>query len=508
MKILTSHQLRALDELTVREQNIESHQLMERATAAFVRAFTGVFPQRNRPIVLVCGTGNNGGDGFVAARLLHQKGYRVQVIACKVGERSADNERQYGVARRLDFSVDELQAGDPFFVPDPDVVLIDALFGTGLTRPIADYWGRLVTHLNGSERIFTVALDVPSGLRTDAPSTGPVVEADVTLTLGYPKPALFAPENTSSVGELRIVPFELSSPAAVARLRAGGPALPDHLLEADELARLVKKRSANDHKGTFGHALLVAGSFGKMGAAVIAARAILRTGAGLVTCHVPRSGYEIMQISFPEAMCTVDAHRYHPTELGDLSSYRTVAIGPGIGTKQLTAKALRDVLTRFARPMVIDADALNLIAREPELMALVPDGSILTPHPKEFERLFGPTDHSFQRWQLLREKAGQYGLTILLKTGYTTIATADGRLYVNPTGNPGMGTAGTGDALTGVITGLLAQGYLPENAAKLGVYLHGLAGDLAAEALSQQHLLAEDVVAHIGGAYRKLAEGI
>ena len=275
-------------------------------------------------------------------------------------------------------------------------------------------------------------------------------------------------------------------------------------LYADDLRPLLKRRGPQDHKGTFGHALLVAGSFGKMGAAILAARAVLRSGAGLVTCHVPRSGYEILQISFPEAMCTVDAHRYHTTEVGDLEKYRTIGIGPGLGQKNLTAKAVEDVLRRYDKPMVIDADALNIISQNLDLYELIPRNSILTPHPKEFERLFGTADDDFARWRVQREWAKEHGIIVVLKTGYTTIALPEGKVFVNPTGNPGMGTAGTGDALTGILTGLLAQGYDPAIAALLGVYLHGLAGDLAAETGSQPFLLAEDVVNHIGKAYLEL----
>ncbi|MEO0734210.1 MAG: NAD(P)H-hydrate dehydratase [Bacteroidota bacterium] len=275
-------------------------------------------------------------------------------------------------------------------------------------------------------------------------------------------------------------------------------------MEGEVLQRHLKPRGANDHKGTFGHALLLAGAFGSMGAAIIAGRAILRSGAGKLTCHVPRSGYEIMQIGFPEAMCSIDPHRYRTTEVGDLDGYQVIAAGPGLGTEAMTAAALADVLERTDQPMVLDADALNIIAEQPDLLDLVPRHSILTPHPKEFSRLFGQADHDFARWQVQRKLAREKGIYIVLKTGYTAIATPAGDLYLNPTGNPGMATAGTGDALTGVITGLLAQGYVPEVAATLGVYLHGLAGDLAADELGQEFLLAEDVVQHLGKAFAHL----
>ncbi|MEL7159348.1 MAG: NAD(P)H-hydrate dehydratase, partial [Bacteroidota bacterium] len=279
---------------------------------------------------------------------------------------------------------------------------------------------------------------------------------------------------------------------------------PTYLMEANTLRKQLRRRGANDHKGTYGHAFLLAGAFGSMGAAIIAGQAILRSGAGKLTCHVPRSGYEIMQIGFPEAMCSVDPHRYRTTEVGDLSNYQVIAAGPGLGTEAMTAAALADVLRRTDRPMVLDADALNIIGERPELLDLVPRHSILTPHPKEFSRLCGAADNDFARWQVQRKLASERGIYVVLKTGYTAIATPAGDLYLNPTGNPGMATAGTGDALTGVITGLLAQGYLPEVATTLGVYLHGLAGDLAAAELGQEFLLAEDVVNYLGKAFAHL----
>ncbi|MEM9528368.1 MAG: NAD(P)H-hydrate dehydratase, partial [Bacteroidota bacterium] len=331
-----------------------------------------------------------------------------------------------------------------------------------------------------------------------------VLRAERTISLGLPKMALFAPANTLALGEWEVAPFRMEPSDLVDNYLTEPNALEAYLIEPKPLAKLIKKRNANDHKGSFGHALLLAGSFGKMGAAVIAGRAVLRAGAGLITCHVPRSGYEIMQISFPEAMCTVDAHRYRMTEVGDLAAYRTIGAGPGLGTEAMTAAALRDVLTRYDQPMVLDADVLNIISQEPNLLELVPKNSILTPHPKEFERLCGTTEDDFARWRVQVKFAKSQGVYLVLKTGYSAVATPTGLLYLNPTGNPGMGTAGAGDALTGILTGLLAQGYAPEAAATVGVYLHGLAGDLAAEDLGQEFLLAEDIVSYLGKGFQVL----
>ncbi|SEP67004.1 NAD(P)H-hydrate dehydratase [Neolewinella agarilytica] len=503
MRILSAEQGRALDEMTVISQKIRSQDLMERASQAFVEVFNRRFPNRDRPVLIFAGTGNNGGDGLVIARLLHNLSYNVRVIQLMIGQRSPDNSVNWDRLWNLSVKRDELWEGQELPVPHDNVILIDAIFGTGLNRPVTGYWAELFDHLN-QQQVYRVAVDVPSGMYTDKASDGIILRADLTISLGYPNLALFAPSNAANCGEFLYAPFSLSSPELVKDF--GQYAQQNFLNTAAEMKKLLKLRHSNDHKGTFGHALLVAGAFGKMGAAVIAGRAVLRAGAGLLTCHIPRNGYDIMQISFPEAMCEVDAHRYHTTEVGNTDSYRTIGIGPGIGQDPLTARAMRDLIHHYDRPMVVDADALNLISKEPGLLELLPDNSIITPHPKEFARLFGEAKDDWARWQVQREVAKSKGLIVLLKTGYTSIALPDGSLFFNPTGNPGMGTAGTGDALTGVLTGLLAQGYAPADAARLGVYLHGLAGDIAAERLGQEFLLAEDVVNHLGRAFKALRQ--
>lgn len=478
---------------------IDSLALMERASAAFTKVFIEYFPDKNLPILVACGNGNNGGDGLAVARMLYEADYVVLVMDAGNERRSADNATNLARVRELQIPVVDVSDGIPPEFPADGTILIDALFGTGLSRPVTGPLAKLIEAINAAPTT-RVALDLPSGLPADGTPSGAIIHADYTFCLGYPKFALFAPANTPYLGKWELLPFELNDDFVNA-LNAEA-----EVITAENVQPLVKIRHANDHKGTFGHALLVAGAFGTMGAAVIAGRAVLRAGAGLLTCHVPRSGYEIMQISFPEAMCQVDAHRYHTTKVGPTDRYTTIGVGPGLGQAELTAEALRDLLASYDRPMVIDADALNLISKHPEFWELIPANSILTPHPKEFERLFGPTDNDQARTQVQREASKSKRVIIVLKTGFTCITTPSGHRFYNTTGNPGMGTAGTGDALTGVLTGLLAQGYAPEVAARLGVYLHGLAGDIAAERLGPEFLLAEDVVDNLGRAYRQLRD--
>ncbi|WP_116105342.1 NAD(P)H-hydrate dehydratase [Lewinella sp. IMCC34191] len=501
MRILTAEEHRQLDAATIEQDGITSLELMERAATAWAKRFMQLYPDKDREIVVLCGPGNNGGDGLVIARLLRFEAYTVSVMWAEIASGSDDNLTNRRRARDIGVHIRTLSEGDALPTFRRHSLVLDALFGTGLSRPIEGYWGRLVEHVN-EQPVTRVAVDLPSGLYADRPSEGAIIRAHRTLSLGYPKLCLFAPSNTEFLGHWELVRFRLARPA-----EATDGEVPNIMLSRALVRPLLRERSANDHKGTFGHALLIAGSYGKMGAAIISARALLRAGAGLVTAHIPRVGYEIMQIGLPEAMCIVDDHRYHFTSAEGVSDYDAVAIGPGIGKDSATQDGLFRLIEDRDGPLVVDADALNILGENPDWIARLPKSSVLTPHPKEFERLFGKTENDFDRWKLQRAKARELGLVILLKTGYTTIADPSGQLYFNTTGNPGMGTGGTGDALTGIITGLLAQGYASVDAARLGVFLHGLSGDIAARELQQESLLAEDVVSHLGRAFGKLKKG-
>ena len=500
MKILSPAAIRELDRATIEREPITSTALMKRAALAAFERLRHHYPTDAHSFVVLCGPGNNGGDGWVIAGALRARAARVTVWAAQLGTPSADNAHYAARYREgTGARVIDLHEGDP--LPDlPDgAILVDALFGSGLSRPVTGYWATLLDHINGSGA-RVVSIDLPSGLFADRATTGAVIRATRTLTFQTPKLAFYGPDAAAATGGR----WEVLDIGLDATALAGAPT-DYYQLSAEALAPLLRPRRPFDHKGTFGHALLVAGSRGKMGAAILCARAVLRAGAGLVTAQLPRCGYEIMQIAFPEAMCHIDRHRFLCTELpADLTPYRTIAAGPGLGTDPLTADLLAELLDRYERPLVLDADALNLLARHPDWQSRLPANSILTPHPKEFERLFGATANDFARWERLRERAMRLGVFVVLKMGYTAIACPDGRVFFNPTGNPGMGTGGTGDVLTGVIAGLLAQRYSPLDAARLGVYLHGLAGDLAAETLTQEALLADDLIDHLGAAFRHL----
>lgn len=497
MKILSAEQTRMLDAYTIAQEPIASIDLMERASSVFAEWFAKKFPLAKHKIYVCCGIGNNGGDGLAIARLLHGWKYQVVVIHCIISEHWSEDCRINRERLKKLVPILELRQGEAFPDFEQNAVVIDALFGSGLNRPVEGYWGDYIDHLN-TGTAQRVAVDIPSGLFADQHAVGHIFSADYCLSFQYPKLAFFLAENQAYLKTWTYRDIGLS------RAYLDTIETPYHFLTLPDIQPLLKIRQRHDHKGVFGHGLIIAGSYGKMGAAILATRAVLKVGAGLVTAYLPKCGLSILQITFPEAMVKVDVSEELISEIPDLAGYKAIGIGPGLGQAIPTIKAVENLLSTANDPLVLDADALNIIAAHPHLFALIPRNSILTPHPKEFERLFGKTQNEFERLNLLKAKAKALGVYILLKGGNTCIASPTGNCYFNTTGNPGMGTAGMGDVLTGMLVGLLAQGYSPLAACQLGVYLHGLAGDLAAEQHSQAALVASDLIAHIGAAYQIL----
>ena len=499
MKILSVAQIKELDAYTIAHEPIASIDLMERASLVFVKWFVEQFPNQDVPVHIFCGTGNNGGDGLAVARLLHQRFYNINVWLCKISEQTSPDfqtnlER---LPKRAELQIQTVAHGFPLPELPQGAILIDAIFGSGLNRPVTGYWAHLIEHLN-NQNIIRIAIDIPSGLFADQHSTGVCLKAKQTLSFEIPKLAFFFPENQDFVGDWAVEGIGLSQDF-IAKTES-----PFHYIDSAFAKSIFHKRQKFSHKGTFGHALLIMGSYGKVGAAILAARACLRSGVGLVTIHAPKCAYPILQMSVPEAMISVDRHEFYLSEIPKTEKYQSIGIGCGLDVKKTSGEALEDLLENGDKPVVLDADALNLIARNKKLLAKIPKESALTPHPKEFERLFGATANDFERNDLQRQQAQTLGIYIILKGAHTSIACPDGHCYFNSTGNPGMATGGSGDVLTGIITGLLAQGYAMRDAAVLGVYLHGLAGDLAAETIGQNALIAGDLIQYLGKAFGKL----
>ena len=497
LKILPTGTIKALDAYTIEQGSIASIDLMERACRAFVSWFVEKF-DNTQSIGVVCGTGNNGGDGLGIARLLYEHGYSVKVWVVKgTVPESIDFKLNLDNARTSKLEIVELASeADESFFSDRQI-LIDGLFGSGLTRPLSGIYAWVIECMNkaGATR---VAIDIPSGLLADSPSVGPVVHADYTVSFQLPKLAFMFPENYSVVGDWAVVDIGLNKDFIK-------KAETDHFyLIPKDPRRILKKRSKFDHKGVYGHALIVAGSKGKMGAAILAARAAMRSGPGLLSVHVPKCGYQIIQSAVPEAMATVDQHDDYFTDQIDLQTFSAIGIGPGLGTSRETIKAYEDILKDWAKPMVIDADALNIMGENKDLLELVPAGSILTPHPKEFERMVGKWQNDFERMDRQKELAKRLRSVVVLKGANSAIASPEGKVCFNSTGNPGMATGGAGDVLTGILTGLLAQGYDCFQAAILGVYVHGLSGDLAVLEYGMNSLIASDLVNYLPPAFLRL----
>ncbi len=498
LKILTSKQIRELDAYTIQHEPISSIDLMEKACRAFVRWFKNQFDS-GKVVYVFCGTGNNGGDGLGIARLLHAWNFdvRVFVINGTVSE-STDFKINLDRLSKL-ILVNTINNEDE--IPDcaKADIIIDGIFGSGLSRPVEGLYAAVIEKLNAAS-VIRVAIDIPSGMRADETSHGIIFKAHNTVTFQLPKLAFFFPENSQWVGEWHIVKIGLSQ-KFIAEAKSN-----HFYLQRKDISKILKSRSKHDHKGTFGKALLIAGSYGKMGAAILAARAALRSGVGLLTVHVPKSGVTILQTSVPEAMANVDHHEHWWSDTVECEHFDAVGIGPGLGTEKESVKALGKILVSSTKPVVIDADGLNILAMHPEFLHLLPEHSILTPHMKEFERLVGSWSTGFERMEKQRDFSKRTKSILVVKGAYSSITTPEGEVYFNPTGNPGMATGGSGDVLTGILTGLLAQGYTSKEAALLGVYIHGLAGDIGVKEVGMLALIASDIVDFLGKAYKQLTD--
>ncbi|AIZ62978.1 carbohydrate kinase [Hymenobacter sp. DG25B] len=499
MKLLSASQTRQADQATIQAEGIRSEDLMERAATALARWLMQRLPLQTpaREIHVFCGPGNNGGDGLAAARLLHHAGYPVQVWLLPASQHSPDFTLN---RQRLpaDVPCQELHPEQLPALPQAAVV-VDALFGTGLTRPLEDPAAALVHHLNQAA-VTVVAVDVPSGLLLDAPqpSVSAVVQAKHTISFDLPKLAFLLPQNAPYVGEWHVLPIGLAV-EVIHNLPVD-----NYFVDEIMLMNRLPHRQTFSHKGTYGRALLLLGSYGKIGAGVLAARACLHSGVGLLTVSLPATGYNILQTAVPEAMALTDSQPNHLCDLPELKPYSAIGIGPGVGQHDDTRSLLEELLCTSKAPLVLDADALNLMAANRPLLDLLPPDSILTPHPKEFERLTEPARNDYHRLELLRTFCQQYRCFTVLKGAYTCTGTPTGELYFNSTGNPGMATGGSGDVLTGVLTALRAQGLTPLDACLVGVYAHGRAGDLAALQTGEMGLTASDLVAQLGPALREL----
>ncbi len=495
MKILSASQIREADHYTIQNESISSSDLMERASKVFVEWFEEKISEEEFSVTglkIFCGTGNNGGDGLCIARMLSQSKFSIEVFILRTNSPTKDFELNENRLKEItSVKIQSIGHENDFPSIEKNHPVIDALFGSGLNRPIEGLATKLIDHINHSNA-DVIAVDIPSGLFADKVSSGAMIKARHTLTFELPKFSFMFPTVYEYAGEWETKSIGLSKDF-IEKSETKNFYFTDE--DAKEIFKPGKKF---DHKGSNGHALIVAGSKGKMGAAFLAAKAAFKTGCGLVTIHVPKGGVDVIHEMLPEAMIQIDENENFMTSVSAVEKFSSIGIGPGLGEDDQTAKAIQQFNSELTIPLVLDADALNLIAKH---KLSIPKNSILTPHPKEFERLFGKVENDFERNELQRKKAIELQCFIVLKGAHTCTATPEGECYFNSSGNPGMAKAGSGDVLTGMITSLLAQGYSAKDAAVFGVYLHGLAGDFASEIVGTESMMASDIIENIQTAY-------
>lgn len=502
MKIFPPEAIADIDRATCEAQGIDSLELMEKVASAVSCEIISRFMPSQR-IVVIAGPGNNGGDALAAARMLLEQGYkRLEIYLFNIKDRLSHdcNEERKKLIAIEGIKFTEVTKGFTPPVLNSGVVVLDGLFGSGLKTPLDGGFKALARYINES-KAFTISIDIPSGMFCEwnaAANRRDMVHAKLTLAISIPHISFFFEEMADVVGEWQIIDIDLDKKAV--------REAPDrfHLMEEYYAHRFLKPRHIFSAKRDFGSVMIMAGSMGMMGAAAMAAKAAMRSGAGLVTVHSARCGMSVVQSSVNEVMFEPDKNDRFITDMRLHHAHKVVGVGPGIGTYDETINALEGLLKNASAALVLDADALNCIAKRPSLLSLIPAMSVLTPHKGEFDRLFG--EHTSDEGRLLKaiEMAQYYSLIIVLKGHYTATVRPDGKVYFNSTGNPGMATAGSGDVLTGVISALIAQGYEPEIAASLGVYIHGLAGDMAAEDKGEYGMTAGDIIEYLPLAFKAL----
>lgn len=490
MQVLSAKQMLQWDAYTIAHEPVEYIQLMERAAMECV-AFLEENDLLNHPIKIFCGKGNNGGDGLAIARLLILKGYDPNIFIVEMGSLGTENfQANLQKLHSLTSNIHFLQSGEFFPFIEKNEFIIDALLGLGLDRPLHGLYAELVQYINHCNS-KVIAIDLPTGMFCDKSSVDNVViKANITLSFQSLKLCFLLAENADNAGHVSILNIGLL-PEFLETIYSNTFLISESIVQS-----IYKPRHDFVHKGTCGHAFIIAGSKGKMGAATLCTRACLRAGVGLVTVKVPQDEIFIVQISEPEAMCFTN-------DKIDFSKYQSAGIGPGLGNEKEALELLKSLLQSTLSKYVLDADALNLIAENKELLENISANAILTPHPKEFDRLFGEMANDFERIEKAIAMSKKYFFTIVLK-GHHTCIVKNGIVYFNLTGNSGMATGGMGDTLTGIIAALLAQGYNSLDAAILGVYLHGLAGDLAVSEQSVESLLPSDLIDFLGAAFKQI----
>lgn len=496
MKILPVELIREADKYTIVNEPIDSVDLMERAANSCVEWITEKY-SNSAELCIFCGCGNNGGDGLAIARLWLQKGNIASVFVLNHSKRrSFDFEVNYIRLKEKKIPIYEINTIDDFPNIDSSKIIIDSVLGSGLNNPIDGLIKDIILKIN-SLKNQKLAIDISTGLFADRFNNQEdvIYKSDFTLSFEFPKFAFLFPQNYQFVGKWVLLPINLSK-TFINSLKVD-----NYLINNDLIKLIYKSRLKFAHKGNYGHAFIIAGSYGKSGAAVLAAKACLRTGVGLLTVHCPASAYNILQQSVPEAMFDSDIDNYNFTVTKEFEKYDVIGIGPGIGIDKKTQSAFFELVTTYKKPMLIDADAINILSLNKSYIRYIPENSILTPHIKEFERLTHKVENDFERNAIQRDFSKKNKVYIVLKGANTAITTPQGDCFFNNNGNPGMATAGSGDVLSGIIISLLSQCYNSFEACVLGVFLHGLAGDIYKNKYSEESLIASDLIDNLGSAF-------
>ena len=500
MKILSAEQLSEADKETIKKQDITSEQLMERAATLVFDEINNRLQGAPIPIKIFCGIGNNGGDGLVVARHLIQHGYHVTVYVVNYSDdRSEDFLANYERLKEITKDWPEsIKDEDDFPEINIGDFVIDAIFGIGLNRPIEGWVAKLVRLINNSQA-FTLAIDMPSGLFSDK-ATGrdaAVINASFTLSFQSPKLVFFLPDTMDYIGDLQVLDIGLD------REFIGNLDSRTFLIGKQEAVSLYRPRKNNSHKGNYGKILIAGGSYGKMGSVLLTGTAALRAGTGLCSLYIPKCGYDIIQTGLPEAMVMTDPKNDMLSTYPKDFEADTVCFGMGVGTHPKSVQALKELLESIKTPVLIDADGLNIFSENRELLELLPENSVLTPHPGELKRLIGEWNDDFHKLDLVKEFSKKYKVIVVVKGAHTFIIDRE-NIYVNNSGNPGMATAGSGDVLSGIITSFIGQAYEPVNAAVFGTYLHGISGDIAAEEMGYESVMASDIAKNTGRAIKDI----
>jgi NAD(P)H-hydrate epimerase len=495
MKLLDTQQIRNADQFTIEQEGIQSVDLMERAAQACNNWIINNLGYQF-PFVVLCGPGNNGGDGLAIARLLSLSGISVTVLQLESEKYSKDHQINSERLSKTSVNIGILNTESISKIA-PEAVIIDALFGTGFQHKTSTTIDEIILHINRKSN-FKVAIDLPSGLQGEStPEQGKhVLKASVTLCFHKPRLAFFFPESAQFVGQWEIIDIGLKEEKSSGFER--------FLITANDVKSLLQRRPKFSHKGIYGHTLLAGGSLGITGSMILSSKAALRSGTGKVTAYIPKVCVNPIQTAIPEAMCIASTGENYLDGSFNPDGFQSIGFGMGAGKNDETAKVLKSLIQNAKCPLVIDADGLNILAENPTWLAFLPAFTILTPHPGELDRMVGKSENTFERWNKAMQLSMKTNAIVVLKGAHTAVCLPNGSCWFNTSGNPGMATAGSGDVLSGIIAAFCAQGYPPEKAAIIGVFVHGKAGDLAAEQNGMTGLIATDIINHLGKVWIEL----